>query len=526
MKNLTPKLCLLALLFTCTTAGAQIPKLNSFDTAASTIFLDFDGQTVQAAGWQNGQAFYCDPTILTTAEITEVFNRVSEDYRPFNINVTTDSVKFLNAPVNRRIRVIVTPTCAWFTGVGGIAYIGSFTWGDDTPVFVFPPRISNTVKNISEACSHESGHSLGLSHQSKYDALCNLTETYSTGAGAGETGWAPVMGNSYGKNMTGWNNGPTPYACAEAQDNLTIITSNNGFGYRTDDYEEALTAGTNNINPVAFSVNGIISTATDKDAFKFTLAQSGNMHIDATPFHSSATADGANLDIKLMLYNSSKTLLRTYNPAAFMNVTVDTTLPAGLYYIVVSGTGNSNTSSYGSLGGYTLSGMRGALPIHDVQLRGSNDKGVHNLSWSIIADEPIAAQGLEVSTNGFDFINIANINAGTNKFSRTAEKSGVYYYRLKATSVINQTMYSNIVALKAGSNSKIFSVGNFVQNNITINAAEGYQFLLTDVNGRSIATGKRLSGLSNIDISNQPGGIYIIQLMNETHTQTERILKQ
>ena len=99
MKTITQKLCLLALLFTTQSAYCQVPKLSSFPSAAPTIFLDFDGHTVQYAGWQSGNAFVCAPAVLSTTQITEIFNRVSEDYRPFAVNITTDSTKFIAAPV-------------------------------------------------------------------------------------------------------------------------------------------------------------------------------------------------------------------------------------------------------------------------------------------------------------------------------------------------------------------------------------------------------------------------------------------
>src|SRR5690606_9430301 len=145
--------------------------------------------------------------------------------------------KFLAAPLNKRVRIIVTTTSEWRPGVGGVSYTGSFTWLDDTPGFVFADRLV-TPKMIAECVSHESGHTVGLSHQSRYNTDCDLTATYHAGNGLGETGWAPVMGNSYNRNMTGWNNGPTPYGCANTQDNLTIITTQNGFGYRTDDHND------------------------------------------------------------------------------------------------------------------------------------------------------------------------------------------------------------------------------------------------------------------------------------------------
>src|SRR5665647_253405 len=213
-----------------------LPFLNSLPTAQATIFLDFDGHYVQTSSWNGGTPIDCAPSGLSDAQIIEIFNRVSEDYRPFNIDITTDSTKFLAAPLTKRIRIIVTPTSGWYTGVGGVSYTGSFTWGDDTPGFVFPDRLANSPKMIGECCTHESGHTVGLSHQSTYSNTCTLVATYNLGTGTGEIGWAPVMGNSYYKNLTGWNNGPTPSGCNAAQDNLSIITTQNGFAYRADDY--------------------------------------------------------------------------------------------------------------------------------------------------------------------------------------------------------------------------------------------------------------------------------------------------
>src|SRR5690606_11483983 len=103
-------------------------KLSSLSSAPATIFLDFDGQTVHSAAWNNGNKLFCSPSGLNDAQITEVFNRVAEDYRPFKVNITTDSTVFLAAPLNQRVRMIVTQTSDWYQGVGGGAYIGSFTW--------------------------------------------------------------------------------------------------------------------------------------------------------------------------------------------------------------------------------------------------------------------------------------------------------------------------------------------------------------------------------------------------------------
>ena len=507
----------------------SVPKLNSFPTAVATIFLDFDGQYVQSSVWNNGDPFNCAASGMTDPQITEAFYRVAEDFRPFNINITTDSTVFLAAPLNQRMRIIITPTSAWCpAGYSGVAYIGSFNWGDDTPAFVFSDRLTYSPKKVGEIISHESGHTVGLSHQSKYDGSnCDTPiEQYNGGFGSGETAWSPIMGNSLNRNFTNWNDGPTPYGCTNVQDNLTIITTQNGFGYRTDDYADTLNNNTQTL-AANFNVGGIISTNSDKDAFKFTLNSNSNFHLVAIPFNVQANWIGANLDIRIELYNTSATLVRDYNPMNSLSMTIDTILNAGTYYIKVYGTGNSNIGPYGSLGAYTISGSTGALPIHEVSLSGTVDKSKHNLSWRIIADEPIKTIEVETSNNGSNFSPLTTVNPTATKFAYQSYKSNTVFYRLKVTSVLNQTVYSNTIALKgAGNTEKLFNVSTLVQNEIVINAAENYQYTLYDMNGRSVNNGTGLKGINRVNVSNQSKGAYIIQLLSNDQKQTERIIKQ
>jgi hypothetical protein len=136
-------------------AAAQTPHLSSYPPATAVIFLDFDGHTVEGTSWNwSLPLIECQPSGLDAAKITEVFNRVAEDFRPFNINVTTDSTYFLAAPADRRMRVIITTTSAWYgNAAGGVAFISSFTWGDDQPCFVFSASLGYNTKRISEAAA-------------------------------------------------------------------------------------------------------------------------------------------------------------------------------------------------------------------------------------------------------------------------------------------------------------------------------------------------------------------------------------
>lgn len=514
----------------------SLPKLSSFPSAPATLFLDFDGQNVSCAYWNNGSPLNCAPSGMNDAQITEIFNRVSEHYRPFNLNITTDSSVFLAAPLAKRIRIIVTPTSSWYTGVGGISYTGSFTWGDDTPCFVFPDRLSNNPKNIAECCTHESGHTLGLSHQSLYNNSCALTDTYNPGTGTGEIGWAPVMGNSYAKNSSGWGNGPTPSGCTNNQDNLLVLSTSNGFTYRTDDYSDAPNANDAaiTITNQSFSNSGLIATNTDKDAFKLNFVKTGKLQLNAIPYAAGANLDGASLDIKLTLYNSSMQVVRTYDPSTSLSATIDTILNSGTYYVVLQGTGNANASTYSSLGSYSVSGTfveAGALPIKDAALSGKADKNVHTINWNIISDDAINGLVLESSTNGKDFSPLSVVAPTSKSYTYTPATSGDIFYRLKVTSVIAQTIFSNVISIKsAGSNNitveKLFKVSTLVNNEITVNASVNYQYQLADINGRMIGKGNSVAGINKINVSNIPKGVYVMQIINNNQNQIEKILKQ
>lgn len=510
----------------CSLTVSATPRLSSLPGAEATIYFDFDGHTVNHPFWNGGMTLECAPSGLNDEQINEIFLRVSEDYRPFNINITTDSTVFLNAPLNMRSRVIVTPTSGWYPGVGGVAFIGSFVWGDDTPGFVFSDRLQFFAKYIAECCTHESGHTVGLSHQSRYDENCNLLEPYSQGVGTGETSWAPVMGNSYYRNMTGWNEGPTPYGCSLVQDNLTIITTTNGFGYREDDFADNLGEQTTLLSESSFSRTGIIATRSDKDPFKYTTSRNGWFHFQAKPFGLNNSTVGANLDIQVEIYNSNRELINTYNPSEKMDVSIDTMLNAGTYYFVVSGAGNANTTDYGSLGSYSIAGAAGPLAINDIALTGQIENANHIFNWDIVADEPIMEQKLEASVNGTSYETIAVMDGTKRSYTYRPRTSGEIFYRLRATSIINETALSNTIMLKVPAAIKPFRVPTTVRGHIRVQGNEAFDYALADVSGKIIFKGKGMAGTHDISSEQLASGMYILVLHTATAKQTERIIKQ
>ena len=116
--------------------------------------------------------------------------------------------------------------------------------------FVFPDYLANGhEKYTADAISHEVGHTLGLHHDGK-----GTTEYYA-GHGSAPTGWAPIMGVGYYRKLTQWS--PGDYAGATQHENdLAIITTQNGFGYRPDDHGNNVASATPAIQSGTTGISG------------------------------------------------------------------------------------------------------------------------------------------------------------------------------------------------------------------------------------------------------------------------------
>ncbi|MCC6579196.1 MAG: choice-of-anchor D domain-containing protein [Phycisphaeraceae bacterium] len=330
-------------------AFSNLPLLHSNAGASAVLYLDFDGHTEATWGSFSNcvtPAYSLDGNFstLTSAEIdsiTEIWARVAEDYAPFNIDVTTEVPANFNNGYAMRV-AIGGSSSDWYSGsAGGVAYINSFTNNIVNTCYVFPDELGDGyAKYVAEAISHEAGHTFGLYHQSKWSGSTKVQE-YDPGS----NGWAPIMGVGYYQPNTIWHNGKN--SNATTQDDMAIIAgTTNGFGYRADDH-----GNTNNLASLLVSdagdvaATGVISTTTDVDVFRFT-TEAGSVHFDVA-----TETVGANLDVKLELYNPTGTRLALADPSGSLNATIDQSLDAGTYYLHVRSTG-----VYGYLGQYELTG--------------------------------------------------------------------------------------------------------------------------------------------------------------------------
>lgn len=330
-----------------------IPVFESLPNAKGVMYLDFDGESTTQ--W-DGHLIVAKRPSFTAADIKDIWRRVSEDYLPFTVNVTTDLRVYERAAENSRIHVIITPTTDAAPGAGGVAWIGSWNWTGDTPCWAFGSK----AKDAAEQISHEVGHTLGLGHDGRPG------EGYYGGHGSGETGWAPIMGVAYGQPVGQWSKGEYANASNTEDDLRVITTGNTAVLYKSDDFGGtfATAAYLELFGGGVITNRGIIERNTDIDAFRFTTG-GGAINVTAKP-----AGVSPNLAIRLDLVDATDQILLTVSPATTLRATLSTNLPAGAYAIKVRGAGRGANAtvgftSYASLGYYQLSGtvIGGVEPI-------------------------------------------------------------------------------------------------------------------------------------------------------------------
>lgn len=327
-----------------TTPTAPTPTPPPPTIASKVILIDFDGHVVSGTSWNTNGNITCAPANLSEADMTTVFQRVATDYSPFDVVITTDEAVYNSANPSSRVRLIITESWEWYGQAGGVAFLNSFKWGDNTPCFVFSSLLGYNVKSISEASSHEVGHTLGLRHQSSYNASGTKTSEYNSGQGTGEIGWAPIMGVSYSKNLSLWHNGPNSTSSTSIQNDISIISG--VIGFVSDDYSNT----TSGAASLSSSLQGLMNSSTDVDFFSVNISSSKNL--SAIPKNVGINNEGGNLDLILSVYNSQGTLLSTTNDPNILSAS--TVLQAGSYFVSVSTADNTNALKYGMLSRYSI----------------------------------------------------------------------------------------------------------------------------------------------------------------------------
>jgi alpha-tubulin suppressor-like RCC1 family protein len=360
---------------------AAPPVFHSRPGATRVIYLDFNGHEVTGTAWNDAdvgsgrpavasylaKAYDTDanPTTFSDAEqaaILNIWRRVAEDFRPFDVDVTTEEPAVFT---NQTLRALIThgtdgngvalPSSAT---AGGVAYLDIFNQAETaelSPAFIYYNSLY-TPENVAEAVSHELGHNLGLSH----DGTSSLT--YYAGHGEYQESWAPIMGVAYEREMTQWSKGEY-YDANNPQDDLAILASQ--LTYVADDAPaDYASAPALALTGVTVLQAGRIETTAEVDTFRFTTG-AGQVYIFTDPpGYGAEGVNGSNLDAGLELLDAAGTVIATSASGSSTAATINAWVNGGDYQIRVTGTGYATPlaaapwgwTAYGSLGAYTLKG--------------------------------------------------------------------------------------------------------------------------------------------------------------------------
>ncbi len=359
-------------------AASEAFTLHSNPGANRTIFLDFDGHTTTGTEWNNNGG---RPASFTSApysrdssaafnstellNIGEIWEQVSEDFAPFNVDVTTEEPSFddlWRSSYSDNVygtRVVISPTSDWYGSSGGVAYVGSFSWSNErspagdpvvTPAFVFSDALAGGVpKFVGEAASHEAGHTLNLYHDGKDSSSYYAGHAVENGSSSG--GWAPIMGVGYQREITQWSDGSYPGA-TQLQDDIAILASRLGWASSTSSV----------VGPATLldgeTIVGTVEQST-ADVDVEIVVESGTTSINIVP-----DVEDSNLLLSAQLLSDS-TVIATAAPGTASGWQLGFTegLAAGTYTVRLSALDWGSTSAndldgftkYGSLGRFRIS---------------------------------------------------------------------------------------------------------------------------------------------------------------------------
>ncbi|MCS7033402.1 MAG: pre-peptidase C-terminal domain-containing protein, partial [Phycisphaerae bacterium] len=330
----------------------NVPVLNSLPGAADKLYLDFDGDAGGPWGQYNVPPtpafnFEGDANSFTAAELAQIeyiWARAAEKFAPFNINVTTVDPGNLNNA--ETLRAVIGGNGSWYgSGVGGVAFLDSYTNGQPNTVWVFSQNYGFNFGAVAETIAHEAGHGYGLQHQSVWSGGVK-TQEYNPGTSQK----APIMGSS-GNSVRGlWWLGPSSSnSSPTAQDDLALLSRPvNTFGYRADDHGNTIgTATAMSGTSTNRTASGLIHITSDVDMFSFTLTGGGPINV-RTQIASTSFGLVGMLDSTVELLNSAGQVVASAATSA-LGETLNFNATPGTYYVAVKSAG-----AYGDIGKYTV----------------------------------------------------------------------------------------------------------------------------------------------------------------------------
>lgn len=463
----------------------QTFALNSKPNSSRTIALIFRGydptntRFEKVAGTPHFPEYSIDnsPSFSDEehARIQDIWARVAEDFAPFDVNVTTEQVspdrlsrsgpedRVYGAPVVITSE-IETVLRASFNKAGG--YINSFDKFDDRrkPIIVYSRVLGRGHPTpIADMISHMIGHSLGLLDdvELEFDIDRQVYDLTQTGRVTGaDFSVAPIMGSSYGADVTQFSNGQYPGALNQ-QDDIAVMIRN-GLPLRTDDHGTLrTTASPLNVTPAAVATQGVDSFMTAMTAAvepsvppqRITASHQGvvermndhdlfyiNAGVGELNVEVQSISSAPNINLALYLFTANAVQIAIDNPSNSLGASFryDIRQPGG-YFIKVVPAAAAGVPAYGNRGAYHLTADF-AAPVTEPPVAAfsatTSSSGLRTLSFDASASQD--DRGIAKYTWNFgDTSQQVETNVPT--IHKTFPRPGTYTVSLRVTDSENFT---------------------------------------------------------------------------------------
>ena len=355
--------------------------------------------------------------------IKRIWQRVAEDYAPFDIDVTTErpatfttrTAQALDHAQHRRqwrIRTRLPRRAAWPTSMCfAIQQLRNLPAGVD----LLTTTCGNDESYIAEAASHEIGHNLGPQPR-RPDGWHRVLRRprqrrHFLGTAHGHRLQPQRQPVVQGRVLPGQQHpgrprhhcrqdsptAPTTTATRRGTATPLVITGGTNIVSTTPETDPA---NTNSAN------KGVLERNTDVDVFSF-ITGNGPISLAVNPWiMPSGTTRGGNLDLLVELRDSSGNLLLTNNPVSQTTALIQTNLTEGVYYLHVRNVGAGAPASstptgytaYGSIGQYFISGYlvpSGFIvpPLAEAQIPDLTQTGVGAKSFTVTYSDNVGHRG-------------------------------------------------------------------------------------------------------------------------------------
>ena len=173
-----------------------------------------------------------------------------------------------------------------------------------------------------------------------------------------------------------------------------------------------------------------------------------------------------------------------------------------------------------------------SFPVELLSFGAETQKGIVSLSWLTASELNNDYFVVERSSDGARFTDVTRIaGAGTINQVSTYQAAdqpgpGTHYYRLRQVDLDGTTTHSNMLQVEVQAELRVKAYPNPASDVLHVEAPEGAKLALQTLDGRQVLQHAAAWGVSQLDLSHLPGGLYLLRVTpNGLPPTTHKVLK-